>query len=428
MVSKILGNFGVRFLSAIFNLLIAILVSRYIGAAGKGEQSIVLAMIAIITIFDNMVGGASIVYLASRINRKNLFMASYLWTILVSAVTYIVLLFVPFIHEKYILPVVVLSGISSFVSIHSSILLGKEQLKQFNLLSFLVPGLTLLSLFLLFYFNWNRTPEAYVLALFVAYGITLLTSWFLVRKEWRSTDRVSVSGVVSSFQSLLFYGFQNQLAHVFQLLSFRMSYFFLERYCGDVEVGIYSNAVSVIESIWMISTSISLWQYARIANSTDITYTKRMTEQLTKYGLLTAFLALIVLLAIPDAFFTWLFGKEFHQLNQLMLVLAPGIWVFNYALILGHYFSGHGRYWVNAVASGFGLVVTCLAANYFIPTYNIFGAAMAASLSYLITSIVVIVYFYRDGGKFVVFPSIQDLNESWKLLKSFLLKRQIDHE
>ncbi|MEY4289729.1 MAG: hypothetical protein RLZZ30_1817 [Bacteroidota bacterium] len=184
MVSKILGNFGVRLISAIFNLLIAILVSRYVGAAGKGEQSIVLAMVAIITIFDNMVGGASIVYLASRLNRKNLFLASYLWTILVSVMTYFVLIFVPLVHERYILSVVVLSGISSFVSIHSSILLGKEKLKQFNLLSFLVPGLTLLTLFLQFFFAWNLTPEAYVLALFVAYGCTFLTR----RNRFRMQD------------------------------------------------------------------------------------------------------------------------------------------------------------------------------------------------------------------------------------------------
>lgn len=418
MVSKILGNFGVRLISAIFNLLIAILVSRYIGAAGKGEQSIVLAMVAIITIFDNMVGGASIVYLASRLNRKNLFLASYLWTILVSLITYLVLIFVPLVHDKYILSVVVLSGISSFVSIHSSILLGKEKLKQFNFLSFLVPGLTLLTLFLQFFFAWNLTPTAYVVALFVAYGCTFLTSIVLVRTEWRQQESISSVGLMEAFKSLLFYGFQNQLAHVFQLLSFRLSYFFLERYCGDAEVGIYSNAVSVIESIWMISTSISLWQYARIANSRDVTYTKRITEQLTKYGLLTAFLALVVLLMIPDAFFTWLFGKEFHQLNHLMLLLAPGIWIFNYALIIGHYFSGHGRYLVNAVASGVGLLVTFAAAYYFIPTYKIYGAAMAASCSYFVTSFIVIVYFYRDGGKFVIFPSVQDLNESWGMLKS----------
>lgn len=418
MVSKILGNFGVRLISAIFNLLIAILVSRYVGAAGKGEQSIVLAMVAIITIFDNMVGGASIVYLASRLNRKNLFLASYLWTILVSVMTYFVLILVPLVHERYILSVVVLSGISSFVSIHSSILLGKEKLKQFNLLSFLVPGLTLLTLFLQFFFAWNLTPEAYVLALFVAYGCTFLTSILFVRNEWRPEESISNAGLMEAFKSLLFYGFQNQLAHVFQLLSFRLSYFFLERYCGDAEVGIYSNAVSVIESVWMISTSISLWQYARIANSTDVSYTKRITEQLTKYGLLTAFLALVVLLMIPDAFFTWLFGKEFHQLNQLMLLLAPGIWVFNYALIIGHYFSGHGRYLVNAVASGVGLIVTFATAYYFIPSYKIFGAAMAASSSYFVTSFIVIVYFYRDGGKFVIFPSVQDLSESWGMLKS----------
>ena len=66
MVRKILGNFGVRLLSAIMNLMIAIVVSQYLGATGKGEQSLVLTMIAIVTIFDNMVGGASIVYLTNK--------------------------------------------------------------------------------------------------------------------------------------------------------------------------------------------------------------------------------------------------------------------------------------------------------------------------------------------------------------------------
>lgn len=73
MVRKILGNFGVRLLSAIMNLMIAIVVSQYIGATGKGEQSLVLTMIAIVTIFDNMVGGASIVYLTNKLRIRSCF-------------------------------------------------------------------------------------------------------------------------------------------------------------------------------------------------------------------------------------------------------------------------------------------------------------------------------------------------------------------
>jgi len=423
MFRKILGNFGVRLISAIVNLMIAIVVSQYLGASGKGEQSLVLTMIAIVTIFDNMVGGASIVFLTNKLRIRELFVASYIWTLLVSVFSYIVLVFVELVPDKFILSVVILSTISSIVSIHSSVLLGKENLKSFNLLSFLVPLLSLGTLLLQFTLNWNRTAEAYVYSLYVAYGLTLVVSILLVMKHVKKDSVFQLSNTWSTFQSLFYYGFQNQLAHVFQLLSFRISYFFLQRDCGEAEVGIYSNAVSVIESIWMISTSISLWQYAKISNSTDVSYTKNITEQLTKYGLLTAFVALLVLLLIPAGFYAWLFGKEFRGLNELMWYLAPGIWVFNYALIIGHYFSGHGKYYVNAIASGIGLVVTCASAYYFIPTLKIQGAALSASISYFVTSLVVILYFRKEGANFVVFPSIRELKTTIGQLKQHLFKR-----
>jgi O-antigen/teichoic acid export membrane protein len=423
MFRKILGNFGVRLISAVVNLMIAVVVSQYLGASGKGEQSLVLTMIAIVTIFDNMVGGASIVYLTNKLRIRELFVASYIWTFIVSVISYIVLFFAELVPEKFILSVVILSAISSIVSIHSSILLGKENLKSFNLLSFIVPIISLVALLVQFILNWNRTAEAYVYSLYVAYGITLIVSVLLILGHVKKDVAFEMSNTWNTFKSLFYFGFQNQLAHVFQLLSFRISYFFLERDCGAAEVGIYSNAVSVIESIWMISTSISLWQYAKISNSTDVSYTKNITEQLTKYGLLTAFVALIVLLVIPAGFYAWLFGKEFRGLNELMWYLAPGIWVFNYALIIGHYFSGHGKYYVNAIASAVGLVVTCVSAYYLIPTFKIQGAAISASSSYFVTSLVVILYFRKEGANFVVFPSFSELKTTIGQLKHHLTKR-----
>lgn len=423
MLRKILGNFGVRLLTAVLNLLIAVIVSQYIGASGKGEQSLVLTMIALITIFDNMVGGASIVYLANKLRIKELFVASYLWTIFVGVLTFFLLEFVDLIPTKFILSVVLLSTMSSLISIHSSVLLGKENLRHFNLLSFLIPVLTFGSLCVQFLLNWDRTVDAYVNALFFAYGFTLLESILFIRPIVKNEAAYDWSHTWPTFKSLIYYGFQNQLAHVFQLLSFRISYFFLEKDCGTAQVGIYSNAVSVIESIWMISTSISLWQYATISNSKDVNYTKKITEQLTKYGLLIAFVGLFILVMIPSAFFSWLFGKEFNELNQLFWYLAPGIWVFNYALIIGHYFSGHGKYYVNAIASAIGLIVTCIAAYYFIPLLKIQGAAVTASISYFVTSLVVILYFRKEGATFVVFPSISELKSNLGQLKQHLSKR-----
>ena len=203
MLRKILGNFGVRLLTAVLNLLIAVIVSQYIGASGKGEQSLVLTMIALITIFDNMVGGASIVYLANKLRMKELFVASYLWTIFVGVLTFFLLVFVDLIPTKFILSVVLLSTMSSLISIHSSVLLGKENLRHFNLLSFLIPVLTFGSLCVQFLLNWDRTVDAYVNALFFAYGFTLLESILFIRPIVKNEAAYDWSHTWPTFESAI---------------------------------------------------------------------------------------------------------------------------------------------------------------------------------------------------------------------------------
>jgi Na+-driven multidrug efflux pump len=85
--------------------------------------------------------------------------------------------------------------------------------------------------------------------------------------------------------------------------------------------------------------------------------------------------------------------------------------VFTYALVVGHYFSGHGRYGVNAFASGVGLIFSILVSFTLIPSYGAFGGAIAASISYMVTSAVIVYYFLKDGAMFSVFPSKAELEQ-----------------
>jgi O-antigen/teichoic acid export membrane protein len=91
--------------------------------------------------------------------------------------------------------------------------------------------------------------------------------------------------------------------------------------------------------------------------------------------------------------------------------MAPGIWIFNYALILGHYFSGIGKYYVNAIASGVGFFITILLSIFVFPKMNIYDAALTAVISYFVTSMVVIYFYIKEGGKFVVFPTTIEIKE-----------------
>ncbi len=422
MLRAIIGNFSVRFSAAIFNLLIAILISQYLGAGGKGEQSIILASITIILLVDNLIGGASIIYLAPRTGIKNLIVTSYSWAIFISIGCYLVLNSFAWFDQKHVFTISFVSGLNSIISINSSILVGKEKIHKSNLLSFSIPFLTLLVIIFQVFNEASKTIDLYILAIYIAYGFTLLLSLVLISKELTKEDVFQPKLLPRTFKTLLFYGFQNQLAHIFQLLSFRLSYFLLETHHGQKEVGVYSNGLSIIESIWLITSSISLYQYSRISNSNDKKYSLLLTEKLTKLGLLLAFLSLLIAFFIPASFYKWLFGNEFGELTNIIKLMTPGIWIFNYALIMGHYFSGVGKYYVNAIASLSGFIVTFILSVFVFPQITIYDAALTAVISYFTTSFVVILFYLKEGGNFVIFPTLYETKE---FINQLILKRGI---
>jgi O-antigen/teichoic acid export membrane protein len=419
MIKVIAGNFSVRFFSAIANLLIAVIISQALGASGKGEQSLILASVTIILLVTNLVGGASIVYLTSRIGSKNILTVAYIWTFLVVCLCYCCLDSVPALSMEYNLAISLLSGINSMASINSSILIGKEQIHKSNLINLSIPVLTLSTIGFLFYFQNRMNITSYLIALFVSYIFAFLLGVSFLFKELIKEEKIRFRDFILTFKSLFFYGFQNQLAHIFQLFSFRFSYFLLDAQCGQSAVGVYSNGLSIVESIWMISSSISLYQYARISNTKNNDYAKSLTEQCAKSSLLLTFFALFLVLALPTNFFIWLFGNEFNEVKLLILIMAPGIWIFNYALILGHYFSGIGKYYVNAIASFGGLLITLVLSLLKFKNIDVYYSALIAVSSYFVTSIIVIIFYWKEGGKFVIFPSLNEVKNVFNsLLKS----------
>ena len=408
MLKSILGNFSVRFSSAIFNLLIAVLVSQFLGAGGKGEQSLILATITIVLLFHNIVSGASIVYLASRLNARKLLIVSYSWTIFVSCLTYLLLPKLYYSIPYFSLTIAILSAISSFTAINSSLLIGREKIAKSNIINFAVPFLSLSFLFVQFYFFGNKNISVYIFALVFSYFIALACSLYFIKDYFFEKENAS-SKFQTTFKSLFYYGFQNQLAHVFQLCSFRISYFVIEYYNGKEAVGIYSNGISIAEAIWMITSSICLYQYSKISNSTDKEYAMRLTEKLTKIALFISFLVICIVVAIPSNFYTWVFGKEFHEIKSLILLLLPGVWIYNYYLIIGHYFSRRGKFLSNALATFIGLVFTFLLIFSLVPKFGIQGSVLSAIFSYSLTSLVAIIIYLCQGGKFVLFPKFSEI-------------------
>lgn len=420
MIGKILNTFGTRLISAILNLLIAITISQLLGPEGKGTQGILIATIAYILVFANMMGGGAIVFLTPRFHYAVIIVPAYLWSIITGALFFVILFVFNLIDAQFILHICLLSIINALTSINSSILIGKERISASNLIALIQPFIVIIGLVIFFFVLNERSIFSYIISLYVAFGCSFFMSLYFLKKYAGAFRLGKIVEYFAIIKQMLHYGILNQLAHIFQLLSFRMSFYWLELVYSEAQVGIYSNGTSLVESIWLISRSISMVQYARISNTKDIKYAQKLTINLTIAGIIASLFLVLIMVLLPPEFFTFIYGQGFADVGRVIQSLAPGVLFFNIALIMGHYFSGIGKYHINTIASFAGLVVSVVLFGYMIPRYGIFGAGWATSISYTFTSIIVLLFFIKESkiSKAEIIPSGKDILEVYKTVQN----------
>ncbi|HAF30467.1 MAG TPA: hypothetical protein DCG75_15600 [Bacteroidales bacterium] len=421
MFKQILNTFITRILSGVLNLLIAIILSNYLGAEGKGVQGLILTTISIIVIFSGIVGSGGLTYLLPRMHFSLLIIPCYLWAIINVGIMCVVLRYFDIIPKEYINDVVFLALVLSITGINNSILHAKKLIQQVNLVSITQVVITLIVIIYLVIYKDLISVRSYVIGMYFGCVISALVSYWYAWKNYTNTlyffpFHKYFLGIKNHFK----YGGFNQLDILAQLLSFRFAFYILNYYTTTAQVGIYSNAVSLIEAIWILSRSISFVQHSRIVNSHDKNYTSNLTLQFIKLSGSIAFVAIIALVVIPSGVYRYVFGSEFGEIRIALISLSPGVLFFSISFIISSYFSGTGKHYLNSISSAIGLMIIVILAFVLIPDYGIVGAGIAASASYFTTTVVKIHYFIKlTGIKFLqLFPVKNDLHNLLKLIRS----------
>lgn len=415
MKKRILGTFLSRFLTALLGFALIIVLSKGLGPEGKGEASLILATVTIILIFCDIVGGSALVYLVPRRNPFQLICISYLWSAIIAFVSGFALIFLKLIPLEYIIHTAIITLLASLGSSNLSILVAKEKIEHYNIIKLLQAFIALVILLCLMYgFNFLSVYSFIACQYIANFSVFLITLFYLPYKDFQ----IHFQQIGSLTQETFRLGGFNQLSNLAQLLNYRVSFYILGAFWGAYEVGIYSNGVSIAESIWIFTNSICIVQYSRISNSTDQAYNRSLTILLSKVTMAITLPPVVVLYFLPPSFYEAIFGSEFGEMTIVIKTLAPGILLYNISKVITHFFSGTGRYQYNLVCTFTGLLVTLALGFYWIPKDPLMGAGYTASISYLCSSVMFVYFFIKLEKQSVkqFLPSKQDfvlIQETW---------------
>ena len=438
MTDKILGTFLNRLLVTAILFAVVIINTNSFGAEGTGTIALVILGLTLLQVLNNFVGGSTLVYLVPQRSNFQLLSLSYIWMIISNIVGIILLGLLNLVPREYLLFLFALSVIYNIYFIHISIMQGKEDIKLFNILQLTqaVLLIVLLAAALAFQY-WLQRPASintYLWAFLCSYLIPAIISSVYIARHVR---RENLHGSGELFHEMVKLGFWTQLANLAQLLTYRINYYFIQKFVNnDKAVGVYDLGTKISEAVWIIPKSICVVLYARVANSQDADYTKRITLSLLKFVLVVVLLAVFVLWLLPPAFIAWIFGPDYASSKPVINSLLPGIVALSCMSILSHYFAGHGKFHINAISSLIGLIVTAglgvtwlatVAKTDTVSALQVAGhiSSIAYSSSFLFTLVCFVRRTHANARDFLVTrDDIQLLKESVKSLSLFQKRKK----
>ena len=373
-----------RLLGLLSSFGLVILSTQLLGATGRGYISLLIADSALIAILTNILSGSSAMFHMHKFDEGKVFTTAMIWILFSSLIcTSIIYLIQPI--NFFLL--FWLSFSLSFHSLISNQLFVNQKFFKGNLLGLIVQFLFFIVLLLFWILGVEISWQNYF---YIQIVIWIFLSIFFIGKI--KIDFLNVS----ELKEIATYGFRNELSYIFQFLSYRVSYFIIYYELGVNDLGVFGVCIILAESTWVISKSVSTVSYSKqIVDVLESESIKR-TNRFASISFYLTLLVIVVIWFIPDQLITSIFSKEFGNLKVLFLVLSPGILAIAVTNIFGHYFAAKNRQGILILKSFIGFLCSLILTPVFIKLYHFWGAALAMSVSYLVSSVILVFAYIKE--------------------------------
>jgi O-antigen/teichoic acid export membrane protein len=399
-LQDILSFLGSNLTVTACNLIIGVLLTRILGAAGFGlYSSIIVIPIMVIGFTQLGIRRSAIYHIGNKmLPEDHIVSALFILLLYTSTLSILICGFVYFFSATQpfdpLIIVLVLLTIPLLLSnvFAGGILLGKEDIKLASLIN---AGPTLITLALTVVFVWVLRLS--VLGAFLAIAVANLIMVFftyriiLVKFKYNITWKYH-EGIMKSMIKL---GLVNAIAIFIMQLNYRLDVLMLKKLSTLEEVGFYSLAMQIAEQLWHIPYAIEMIVLSRSANTQDDKFVHRTVASIFRVSLLIGLFAGSLIFFVAPYLVPLIFGGEFSRSVPMIQTVLPGILVLVGFRILNSRLTGMGKPQIAIYTFAPALVINFVLNLFLIPRFGGIGAAWSTNISYAVGSFIFAIIYSR---------------------------------
>lgn len=385
-------TFSQQFLSLVLGFAVSIILARSLGREGVGILALVFLFSTLIITFVNFGVPAATIYLLGSKKYKlqevlfNNLSLSVLQSIVGLLGAFIVLFFFKNrffvkVDSRYLYWIMIMIPINLINTNLRVIFQAVGDFKSFNVvtISKIIWNATLLIVLLLLH---AITILNVIFVNILAQLLTFLLVIILLRQHTsRSSIRLRIH--LGYLKDTIHYGMKIYASSIFTFFNYKQDRFLLNYYLSPIDVGVYKVGANLGEKLWMVSQSVSIVIFPKIASLKDDEGQRRwMTPFISRHIFTGTAIVAMLLFWITPFLIQFLYGEEFAETAVVLRIILPGVVFLTLSRIVTNDIAGRGRPGINMVLAGFSVLVNLVANVLLIPRLGVYGAAWASTLSY----------------------------------------------
>ena len=221
------------------------------------------------------------------------------------------------------------------------------------------------------------------------------------------------------------FGLRAWVNDLFQLVNLRPDLFIISAYYGAADTGVYAVTVAITSLVWIVSQPLASVVLPRTASVSAVDPSLRPEVpadshiSAVRHSVLVSLAAsLVVIPLLAIAPLVW--GPGFHRTLALGLIVVPGVALLGVGRVMVAAFTGRGAANHALIVGLVSFPLTFVAFLLVIPDHGTTGAAIVSCCSYVATSLLSAVLFFRSTGTPVaaaLVPRSSDLRDYVSLVQ-----------
>ncbi len=394
----ILSVFGSNVTVTVSNLLIGILLSRILGAAGFGIYSSTLVVpLIVISLTQLGIRRSTMYHISSgKIPEDSIVSAMVILLILTSFMTILIsgLVFLFSESNKADPRIIILLMLTIPLVLCNifagGVFLGKQEILRANILN---AGPTFMNLVFIVLFVWilKLSVLGAFLALFCGNLIMFFFVFYVIRKSYRITWKYHEK----IMKSMVRLGVVFALSVFVMQMNYRVDILILKKLSTLTQVGIYSLATQIAEQLWHIPYAIEAIVLTRSAAEPDERLAHRTVASIARVSLLIGIAGCSVIYFLAPPLIPLVFGPDFTGSVPLIQTILPGILLLIVFRILNSRLAGMGKPQIAIFTFIPALIINVILNLIWIPEYGAMGAVWATNISYAAGTVIFLVVYLR---------------------------------